>query len=841
MSEDNRNKSYNRSGSNGDRNRKDSSTSSYRGGTGFSRDNKGKDTGFRKFDKDKNSSGSGRSYGGGQGAKSGSTYGGGQGAKSGRYNDDRRSEKPVRSYEGDRSEKPARSFEGERGDRPARNNYEGERNTKPSRSYGGGYGAKSGSNYGGGRDDKSGRSYGGGRSEKPAGSFDDRRSEKPARSFDNDRSEKPVRSYEGDRGAKSERNYSGGFGKKTGRSYEGGQGNKSGRSYDDRRSDKPARSYESDRSEKPVRSYESDRGDKPARSYDRDRSEKPSRNYDGDRGTKPERNFSGGFDKKPGRSFEGGYGAKSGRNFDDRRSDKPARSYDNDRSEKPSRNNEGDRGAKTERNYSAGFDKKPDRSYGNGAKSGRSFDDRRSDKPARSYEGDQSEIPVKRYGVYRNDKPVQNYDVDRVEKPAKSYNGERKAKPGRNDGGVYGAMAGRYSDDRDNTKKKTNLNDGCTYIRGCGGCDYGEESYESELKAKQKKVEALLKDYCKVQPIIGMKKPEHYRNKVHVVFDHDRKGNPISGVYETGSHRVIPIESCHIHNQKADEIIASIRGMLKSFKIKTYDEDSGYGLMRHVLIRTGFASGEIMVVLVLSSPILPSKNNFIKALLNEHPEISTIVINVNDKKTSMVLGDKEQVIYGKGFIEDKLCGKTFRISPKSFYQINPEQTEVLYAKAIEMAGLTGEETVIDAYCGIGTIGIVAADHAKTVIGVELNKDAVKDANVNAKLNEAKNIEFYKNDAGDFMTQMAEQKASADVVFMDPPRTGSNEKFMDALALLKPKRVVYISCNPITLERDLKYLKMKGYKADKAVPVDMFPWTEHVETCVLLTRKKFGEL
>jgi 23S rRNA (uracil1939-C5)-methyltransferase len=836
MSEDNRNKSYNRSGSNGDRNRKDSSASGHRGGSGFSRDNKAKDSGFKKFDKDKNGTGSGRSYGGGQGAKSGSTYGGGQGAKSGRYNDDRRSEKPVRSYEGDRSERPARSFEGERGDKTARS-YDGDRSTKPGRSYGGGYGAKSGSNYGGGQGAKSGRSYDDRRSDKPARSYDDRRSDKPersyddrrsdkpARSYDNERSEKPVRSYDGERGAKPERNYSGGFGKKTGRSYEGGQGAKSGRSYDDRRSDKPARSF------------------------DNDRSDKPSRSYEGDRGAKPERNYNGGFDKKPGRSYEGGQGTKSGRSFDDRRSDKPVRSYDNDRNEKPSRSYEGDRSAKPERNYSTGFDKKTSRSDGNGygarsgsnygggqgAKSGKSFDDRRSGKPARSYESDQSEIPVKRYGVYRDDKPVQNYDSERAEKPAKSYNGERKAKPGRNDGGVYGAMAGRFNDDNGISKKKTINNDGCTYIRGCGGCDYGEESYESELKAKQKKVEALLKDYCKVQPIIGMKKPEHYRNKVHVVFDHDRKGNPISGVYETGTHRVIPIESCHIHNQKADEIIASIRGMLKSFKIKTYDEDSGYGLMRHVLIKTGFSSGEIMVVLVLSSPILPSKNNFIKALLKEHPEISTIVINVNDKKTSMVLGDKEQVIYGKGYIEDKLCGKTFRISPKSFYQVNPEQTEVLYAKAIEMAGLTGEETVIDAYCGIGTIGIVAADHAKSVIGVELNKDAVKDANVNAKLNETKNIEFYKNDAGDFMTQMAEQKATADVVFMDPPRTGSNEKFMDALALLKPKKVVYISCNPITLERDLKYLKMKGYKAEKAVPVDMFPWTEHVETVVLMSR------
>ena len=376
----------------------------------------------------------------------------------------------------------------------------------------------------------------------------------------------------------------------------------------------------------------------------------------------------------------------------------------------------------------------------------------------------------------------------------------------------------------------------CTYSRECGGCNILAQSYEAELKDKQKIVESLLKGYCKVESIIGMKQPNHYRNKVHVVFDHDRKGNPISGVYEEGTHRVVAIDSCMIHNQKADEIIASIRGMLKSFKIKTFDENTGYGLIRHVMIRTGLASGEIMVVLVLASPILPSKSNLVKALLKLHPEITTIVINVNDKKTSMVLGDKENVIYGKGYIEDSLCGKVFRISPKSFYQVNPEQAEVIFRKAIEMAELKGTETVVDAYSGIGTIGIIASDRVKKVIGVELNKDAVKDAVFNAKRNEASNIEFYKNDAGDFMIQMAEVKESVDVVFMDPPRTGSNEKFMDALALLKPKKVVYISCNPITLERDLKYLTMKGYKAQKAVPVDMFPWTGHVETVVLLAKK-----
>ncbi len=383
---------------------------------------------------------------------------------------------------------------------------------------------------------------------------------------------------------------------------------------------------------------------------------------------------------------------------------------------------------------------------------------------------------------------------------------------------------------------RMNINDNksvCPYLRECGGCNILQQSYDIHLQEKQKTVEKLIAKYCKVEPIIGMEEPQYYRNKVHVVFDHDKKGNPISGVYEEGTHRVIPIERCLIHNKKADEIINTIRGMLKSFKIRTYDEDTGFGLLRHVLIRTGFRSGEIMVVLVLSSPILPSKNNFVKALRKEHPEITTIVINVNDKKTSMVLGEKEHVIFGKGYIEDSLCEKVFRISPKSFYQINPLQTEVLYKKVIELAGLTGKETVIDAYCGIGTIGLIASDHASKVIGVELNKDAVRDAKINAKRNETHNIEFYNNDASAFMTQMAGLNATADVVFMDPPRSGSTEQFMDALAVLKPTKVVYISCNPVTLERDMQYLAKKGYKANKAIPVDMFPWTEHVETVVLM--------
>jgi 23S rRNA (uracil1939-C5)-methyltransferase len=390
---------------------------------------------------------------------------------------------------------------------------------------------------------------------------------------------------------------------------------------------------------------------------------------------------------------------------------------------------------------------------------------------------------------------------------------------------------------KSNNKKKAFQEKGkCPYLRECGSCQMMQVEYKEHLRKKQDYVSGLISKFCKVEPIIGMKDPKHYRNKVHVVFDHDRKGNPISGIYEEGTHRVVPIEGCLIHNEKADEIINSIRGMLKSFKIKTYDEDTGYGLLRHVLIRTGFASGEIMVVLVLASPILPSKNNFVKALRKLHPEITTIIINVNDKKTSMVLGDKEHVIYGKGFIEDSLCGKVFRISPKSFYQVNPAQTEIIYGKAIEMADLKGTETIIDAYCGIGTIGLIASDHVHKVIGVELNKDAVKDAIMNAKRNQITNVEFYNQDAGEFMRQLAEQKVPVDTVFMDPPRAGSDEMFMDSVITLKPSKVVYISCNPVTLERDLLYLTKKGYKAVKAIPVDMFPWTSHVETVVLMSRK-----
>ena len=384
-------------------------------------------------------------------------------------------------------------------------------------------------------------------------------------------------------------------------------------------------------------------------------------------------------------------------------------------------------------------------------------------------------------------------------------------------------------------EEKKNKIAACKAAKKCGGCQYQGIPYEKQLQDKQKAVRQLMQPFCKTAGITGMKDPYHYRNKVHAVFARKKDGTIISGVYEEGTHRVVPVETCQIEDEKADAIINDIRGLLKSFKMKIYNEDTGYGLLRHVLIRRGFSTGEIMVVLVLGSPVMPSKNNFVKALRKLHPEITTVVLNVNDKRTSMVLGDRETTIYGKGYIEDVLCGLRFRISSKSFYQINPVQTEKLYGKAMELAGLSGTERVIDAYCGIGTIGMVAAKSAKEVIGVELNPDAVRDAVKNAKHNQMKNIRFYQEDAGRFMEKMAALGEKADVVFMDPPRSGSTEQFMKSVVTLAPKKIVYISCDPQTQARDLKYLTRYGYKAMGAYPYDMFPFTKHAENIVLLTK------
>ncbi len=385
------------------------------------------------------------------------------------------------------------------------------------------------------------------------------------------------------------------------------------------------------------------------------------------------------------------------------------------------------------------------------------------------------------------------------------------------------------------TNNKTAQTRICPVSRKCGGCQLMNMTYPEQLKFKQSKVVKLLGSFHRVNEIIGMQIPFHYRNKVQAAFGRTRSGEIISGVYQSSTHNIVKTESCLIEDKKADEIIITIRKLIKDFKLTVFDERKNNGFLRHVLVKRGFSTGEIMVVLVTGTSVFPSKNNFVKELLKRHPEITTIVQNINNKFTSMVLGEKETILFGKGYIEDVLCGCRFRISPKSFYQINPVQTEILYGKAIEFANLNGTEKVIDAYCGIGTIGIVASKSAGEVIGCELNPEAIRDAKVNAKINGIENIRFVCADAGEFMLSMKEQNEKCDVLFMDPPRAGSDKKFLSCAVSLLPEKIVYISCNPETQQRDLYYLIKNGYKVKKIQPVDMFPYTAHVETVVLLQK------
>ncbi len=376
----------------------------------------------------------------------------------------------------------------------------------------------------------------------------------------------------------------------------------------------------------------------------------------------------------------------------------------------------------------------------------------------------------------------------------------------------------------------------CPNYKKCGGCQLQNMTYERQLSFKQVKVIKLLGRFRHVDEIIGMDDPLHYRNKVQAAFGM-RNGKIISGVYQSSTHNIVPVDDCMIEDTIADSIIVTIRKLLASFKIKPFNDVNMTGFLRHVLVKRGFVSGQIMVVLVTASGEFPSQRSFINALLERYPDITTIVRNINDKHTSLVLGERSEVLYGDGYIEEELCGLRFRISPKSFYQINPVQTEVLYNKAKEFAALTGKERVIDAYCGTGTIGLIMAKDAGEVIGVELNKDAVKDAKNNAKANGIENIQFVGGDAGEFMVEMAKAGERVDVVITDPPRAGCSLDFLRSLVKLSPKRVVYVSCNPETLARDLGFLTRHKYIVKKIQPVDMFPYTEHVETVVLLSKLK----
>ena len=379
----------------------------------------------------------------------------------------------------------------------------------------------------------------------------------------------------------------------------------------------------------------------------------------------------------------------------------------------------------------------------------------------------------------------------------------------------------------------------CPVAARCGGCQLNRMSYAQQLQHKQAMVEELLAPYCRVEPIKGMKNPFHYRNKVHAVLAVDKRGTPVSGVYAAGTHRVVPVKHCLIEDERADRVIQTIVELLPAFKLRVYNEYTHRGFLRHVLIRTGQFTGEMLVVLVATSLEMPGKRAFVEALRARCPEITSLVLNENNRQTSMVLGKRETVLFGPGYLEDELCGKRFRISPQSFYQVNAQHAEVLYETAIRLAGFTGKETVLDAYCGTGTIGLCASDHIARLVGVELNADAVRDAKENARRNGVKNAAFICEDAGRYMVKQAREGNAPDVVIMDPPRAGSDMSFLRSLLTLGPKKIVYVSCNPETLARDLAVLCGGGYRAETAVPVDMFPCTEHVETVVLLSKLNAG--
>jgi len=376
----------------------------------------------------------------------------------------------------------------------------------------------------------------------------------------------------------------------------------------------------------------------------------------------------------------------------------------------------------------------------------------------------------------------------------------------------------------------------CQYANECGGCSKININYEEELKEKKAYIERLFKEthYNKPIDIIGAKSEFYYRNKVQMAFKLSKSKHVVSGIYEEGTHHIIPVNNCLIQAEAINDVLIKINQALSKNKIMP--ELNG-GVIRHVLVRYGFNSKEIMVVMVTSSENFPGRANFVKDLLKLEPNITTIVQNIQSRDTSIVLGTKERVLYGKGYINDTLCGLTFKISPRSFYQINSLQTEVLYKKALEYADLKKTDVVIDAYSGIGTIGMSASKYAKEVVCVENNPDAVKDAKINAKVNNINNVTFYLNDSTEFLNDLVIANPKIDCLIMDPPRTGSTKEFIEAIKKLKIKKVIYVSCGPDTLVRDLKIFEKLGYVIQKVCAVDMFPRTMHVETVCQLSLKE----
>lgn len=386
------------------------------------------------------------------------------------------------------------------------------------------------------------------------------------------------------------------------------------------------------------------------------------------------------------------------------------------------------------------------------------------------------------------------------------------------------------------TLSKDRIQPKCKICTSCGGCQYQQIRYEKQLEFKTNRVKEALKRIAhvdvEVKPCIGAKHPYHYRNKIQVPYAKDRKGNIVYGFYRQNTHEIIPNKECMIEDIRAASILWDIKELLKEFKISIYNEDSGNGILRYVLIRTSYHFKEVMVVLITSVMNFPGQRNFVDALLKKHPEITTVVENVNSRHTNVILGNKEKVLYGPGHIKDSILGLTFEISASSFYQVNPEQVEILYKTALDLIDIKKNQVVLDAYSGVGTIGLIASKNAKKVISVEIAKDAHKNAIENAKRNNISNIEFFCQDAGEFINSY---DGDLDIVIMDPPRKGSDEKFLSTLVNRKVKQIIYVSCNPETLARDIEYLS-SHYVVKYVQPVDMFPMTSGVEVVTLLEYK-----
>ena len=387
------------------------------------------------------------------------------------------------------------------------------------------------------------------------------------------------------------------------------------------------------------------------------------------------------------------------------------------------------------------------------------------------------------------------------------------------------------------TISKERIQPKCKICTSCGGCQYQQLDYKAQLKYKTKRVKEALARIarlkCDVLPCIGADHPYGYRNKIQVPFVKDKKGVVKFGFYKENSHIIMPIKECAIEDKKAAPILWDIKLLLEDMNIPVYNEDSGKGILRYVLIRTSYHYDELMVVLVTTQMNFPGQRNFINELVARHPEITTIVENVNSRRTNVILGDKEKVLYGPGHIKDDILGLTFEISASSFFQINPEQVEKLYSSALNLIYFDKKEVVLDAYSGVGTIGLIAARNAKKVISVEINRSAHKNAIENAKRNGIDNIEFICDDAGKFISGY---DGDIDVLIMDPPRSGSDETFLSTIMNKRIKRVIYVSCNPETLARDIAFLSSM-YKVNYVQPVDMFPMTAHVETVACLRLKE----